>query len=305
MRKVVIQVFSQDGDLDRHERRGHAGQQPSGTSPSTGNVVIRSSDGLEMRTATLGWDNERRTLATDDAVEIQPGRHDDHRTGARRPHAGGDGRPQPERPGRHHGPHEVEPRSLPEEQVMRSAALVLTVLVALGATVVPAGRPDQGSHARAPRAGGSAPAAARARPQAGGRGEVRPRGRSAPGRTPRSSSTRTGWRPSSRDGLVVFTGNVSPSRRTPSRTRTGWRSTSTTRATGSSASSRPATSRSSPRTAAPGTARRAEYYDDDQRLVLIGDARVWQEDNVVTGERIAMFLADDRSDGARPARRTA
>ena len=45
-----------------------------------------------------------------------------------------------------------------------------------------------------------------------------------------------------------------------------------------------------------GTARRAEYYDDDQRLVLIGDAKVWQEDNVVTGERIFMYLADDRSE---------
>lgn len=44
-----------------------------------------------------------------------------------------------------------------------------------------------------------------------------------------------------------------------------------------------------------GTARRAEYYDDDQRLILIGDAKVWQEDNVVTGEEIEMFLADDRS----------
>ena len=45
-----------------------------------------------------------------------------------------------------------------------------------------------------------------------------------------------------------------------------------------------------------GTSRRAEYYDDDQRLVLVGDAKVWQEDNVVTGERIVMFLADDRSE---------
>ena len=45
-----------------------------------------------------------------------------------------------------------------------------------------------------------------------------------------------------------------------------------------------------------GTAKRAEYYDDDQRLLLIGDAKVWQEDNVVTGERIVMFLADDRSE---------
>jgi lipopolysaccharide export system protein LptA len=44
-----------------------------------------------------------------------------------------------------------------------------------------------------------------------------------------------------------------------------------------------------------GTARRAEYYDDDQRLILIGDAKVWQEDNVVTGDEIEMFLAEDRS----------
>lgn len=44
-----------------------------------------------------------------------------------------------------------------------------------------------------------------------------------------------------------------------------------------------------------GTARRAEYYDDDQRLLLIGDAKVWQDDNVVTGEEIELFLADDRS----------
>ncbi|HET8576244.1 MAG TPA: lipopolysaccharide transport periplasmic protein LptA [Methylomirabilota bacterium] len=44
-----------------------------------------------------------------------------------------------------------------------------------------------------------------------------------------------------------------------------------------------------------GTARRAEYYDDEQRVVLIGNARVWREDNVVTGERITMFLAEDRN----------
>jgi lipopolysaccharide export system protein LptA len=44
-----------------------------------------------------------------------------------------------------------------------------------------------------------------------------------------------------------------------------------------------------------GTAKRAEYYDDEQRVVLIGDARVWREDNVVTGEKITIFLAEDRS----------
>ena len=41
--------------------------------------------------------------------------------------------------------------------------------------------------------------------------------------------------------------------------------------------------------------RRAEYYDLEQRMVLIGDARVWQDDNVVTGETITIFLSQDRS----------
>lgn len=52
------------------------------------------------------------------------------------------------------------------------------------------------------------------------------------------------------------------------------------------------------------TARRAEYFDLEQKLVLIGDARVWQEDNVVTGESITIFLAQDRSivQGGRQAR---
>ena len=44
-----------------------------------------------------------------------------------------------------------------------------------------------------------------------------------------------------------------------------------------------------------GTARRAEYYDAEQRVVLIGNARVWKEDNLVTGDRITIFLAEDRS----------
>jgi lipopolysaccharide export system protein LptA len=43
------------------------------------------------------------------------------------------------------------------------------------------------------------------------------------------------------------------------------------------------------------TARRAEYYDLDQRVVLIGNARVWQDDNVVSGETITIYLSQDRS----------
>jgi lipopolysaccharide export system protein LptA len=44
-----------------------------------------------------------------------------------------------------------------------------------------------------------------------------------------------------------------------------------------------------------GTAQRAEYYDLEQRVVLLGNARVWQEDNVVSGETITIFLSQDRS----------
>jgi lipopolysaccharide export system protein LptA len=44
-----------------------------------------------------------------------------------------------------------------------------------------------------------------------------------------------------------------------------------------------------------GTARRAEYHDAEQRVILIGNARVWQDDNVVTGERVTSYLAEDRS----------
>src|SRR5262245_56814483 len=44
-----------------------------------------------------------------------------------------------------------------------------------------------------------------------------------------------------------------------------------------------------------GTAKRAEYFDLEQRMVLIGNARVWQDDNVVSGDTITIFLAQDRN----------
>jgi lipopolysaccharide export system protein LptA len=44
-----------------------------------------------------------------------------------------------------------------------------------------------------------------------------------------------------------------------------------------------------------GTARRAEYCDLEQRVVLMGGARVWQDDNVVSGETITIYLSQDRS----------
>jgi lipopolysaccharide export system protein LptA len=44
-----------------------------------------------------------------------------------------------------------------------------------------------------------------------------------------------------------------------------------------------------------GTAQRAEYFDLDQRVVLIGNARVWQDDNVVSGDTITIYVAEDRT----------
>jgi lipopolysaccharide export system protein LptA len=44
-----------------------------------------------------------------------------------------------------------------------------------------------------------------------------------------------------------------------------------------------------------GTAQRAEYFDLDQRVVLIGNARVWQDDNVVSGDTITIYVAQDRT----------
>ena len=44
-----------------------------------------------------------------------------------------------------------------------------------------------------------------------------------------------------------------------------------------------------------GTAQRAEYFDLEQRMVLIGNARVWQEDNVVSGDTITIFMSQDRN----------
>jgi lipopolysaccharide export system protein LptA len=44
-----------------------------------------------------------------------------------------------------------------------------------------------------------------------------------------------------------------------------------------------------------GTAQRAEYFDLDQRVVLSGDARVWQDDNVVSGDTITIYMAQDRT----------
>jgi lipopolysaccharide export system protein LptA len=44
-----------------------------------------------------------------------------------------------------------------------------------------------------------------------------------------------------------------------------------------------------------GTAKRAEYFELEQRVVLIGNARVWQDDNLVSGDTITIYLSQDRN----------
>jgi lipopolysaccharide export system protein LptA len=44
-----------------------------------------------------------------------------------------------------------------------------------------------------------------------------------------------------------------------------------------------------------GTAQRAEYFDLEQRVMLIGNARVWEEDNVVSGDTITLFISQERA----------
>jgi lipopolysaccharide export system protein LptA len=43
------------------------------------------------------------------------------------------------------------------------------------------------------------------------------------------------------------------------------------------------------------TAQRMEYFELQKLVRLIGDARVWEEDNVVSGDTIDMYLSEDRS----------
>jgi lipopolysaccharide export system protein LptA len=44
-----------------------------------------------------------------------------------------------------------------------------------------------------------------------------------------------------------------------------------------------------------GSAQRAEYFEPQKLVRLIGNARVWQDDNVVTGDTIDFYLSEDRA----------
>lgn len=44
-----------------------------------------------------------------------------------------------------------------------------------------------------------------------------------------------------------------------------------------------------------GSAQRAEYLDQQKLVRLMGDARVWDAENVVTGDTIDLYMSEDRS----------
>lgn len=44
-----------------------------------------------------------------------------------------------------------------------------------------------------------------------------------------------------------------------------------------------------------GTGQRAEYFEPQKLVRLIGNARVWQDDNVVTGDTIDFYMSEDRA----------
>lgn len=172
---------------------------------------------------------------------------------------------------------------------MRSAALVLILLGALGAVAAPLAAQTK-APPPAPKSG-NAPAAA-PKPSATKSGEK--------GSGPRSNAPividADRMEAFKKDGLVVFSGNVIAKQENSVQTADRmevYLDDKGERVLRIISTGNVKIVTEDCRT---GTAKRAEYYDDDQKLLLIGDAKVWQEDNVVTGERMVMYLADDRSE---------
>jgi lipopolysaccharide export system protein LptA len=168
---------------------------------------------------------------------------------------------------------------------MKSSALILATLVTLGSAG--SSVTAQTKAPAAPKAGSAAPAAApKAATKSGGPG-------------PRSNAPividADRMDASKKDGLVIFNGNVVAKQENSVQTADRmevYLDDKGERVLRIVSTGNVKIVTEDCRT---GTAKRAEYYDDDQRLLLIGDAKVWQDDNVITGEEIEMFLADDRS----------
>ncbi|MBI3456236.1 MAG: lipopolysaccharide transport periplasmic protein LptA [Candidatus Rokubacteria bacterium] len=173
---------------------------------------------------------------------------------------------------------------------MRGRKLVIVTVVAALALV---GSHPAGAQARgpAPKSGAAAPKGPEAKPGTPEKGELKP------GQRSNSPIVIDADRMEAfkREGLVVFTGNVVAKQ--DNSTQTADRMEVYLDEKGervvriiSTGSVKIVTE-----DCRTGTARRAEYYDDEQRLLLLGDAKVWQDENVVTGEEIELLLAEDRS----------
>jgi lipopolysaccharide export system protein LptA len=162
------------------------------------------------------------------------------------------------------------------------------------ALLVPAGLGAQSpAKPRSPRAPAAAPASPKAKPaDAAGKGAP-----GAPGidRTAPVTVDADQLENLQREGLVVFTGNVVASQNSSTHYADRMEVYLDPKGEGIVRTVSTGNVKIITKDCKIGTARRAEYYDAEQRVVLVGSARVWQEDNVVTGERITIYLAEDRS----------
>jgi lipopolysaccharide export system protein LptA len=151
-----------------------------------------------------------------------------------------------------------------------------------------------------PRSTAPAPTPAPAKPKAPEPKAAEPRGRTAPGpsgidRNSPVTIDADQLENLQKEGLVVFTGNVVATQNSSTHYSDRMEVYLDAKGDGIVRTVSSGNVKIITRDCKIGTARRAEYYDAEQRVVLVGNARVWQEDNVVTGERITIFLAEDRS----------
>ena len=186
---------------------------------------------------------------------------------------------------------------------MTARALAIVAGLACAVALGPGG--DAGAQSAPPKSrptapAPAAPAAPTARPKAAEPKAAEPRGRTAPGPTgiDRNSPVTIDadqLENLQKEGLVVFTGNVVAAQNNSTHYSDRMEVYLDAKGDGIVRTVSSGNVKIITRDCKIGTARRAEYYDAEQRVVLIGNARVWQEDNVVTGERITIFLAEDRS----------
>ena len=183
---------------------------------------------------------------------------------------------------------------------MTARMLAIALGIACVAACAPGGEADAQSAPPKARPSSPAPAAPAARPKAAEPKAAEPRGRAAQGPTgiDRNSPVTIDadqLENLQKEGLVVFTGNVVATQNNSTHYSDRMEVYLDAKGEGIVRTVSSGNVKIITRDCKIGTARRAEYYDAEQRVVLIGNARVWQEDNVVTGERITIFLAEDRS----------